>query len=73
MHTRRHRLLFKKWAAQEAREMSHKGKQLTFKRWAAHELKEKSHPNHPSFKKWASQELRAESHTRRRKTNLGKS
>jgi len=64
---RTHRMMFKKWAAQEAREMSHKGKRMTFRKWAAHELKEKSHPGNPSFKKWARQEMREKSHTRRRR------
>ena len=64
---RTHRMLFKKWAAQEAREMSHKGKRMTFRKWAANELKEKSHPGNPSFKKWARQEMREKSHTRRRR------
>ena len=64
---RTRRMMFKKWAAQEAREMSHKGKRMTFRKWAAHELKEKSHPGNPSFKKWARQEMREKSHTRRRR------
>jgi len=64
---RTHRMMFKKWAAQEAREMSHKGKRMTFRKWAANELKEKSHPGNPSFKKWARQEMREKSHTRRRR------
>jgi len=64
---RTHRMLFKKWAAQEAREMSHKGKRMTFRKWAANELKEKAHPGNPSFKKWAKQEMREKSHTRRRR------
>ena len=64
---RTRRMMFKKWAAQEAREMSHKGKRMTFRRWAANELKEKSHPGNPSFKKWARQEMREKSHTRRRR------
>ena len=59
------RTMFKKWAAQEAREMSHKGKRMTFRKWAAHELKEKSHPGNPSFRKWARQEMREKSHTRK--------
>ena len=56
---RTHRMLFKKWAAQEA-------KRMTFKKWAAHELKETSHRGNPSFAKWAKQEMREKSHTRRR-------
>jgi len=64
---RTRRMMFKKWAAQEAREMSHKGKRMTFRKWAANELKEKSHPGNPSFKKWARQEMREKSHTRRRR------
>ena len=63
---RTHRMLFKKWAAQEAKEMTHKGKRMTFKKWAAHELKETSHRGNPSFAKWAKREMREKSHTRRR-------